>query len=380
MKLGVPNQAAAGETRVATVPDVVRRLSKKGVEVLVESGAGAHAHVPDADFEAAGATIAPAEQVWAADVVATVKAPSTEQIERLQRDSVVIGFLNPLSDTATAGALAGAGVTSFAMEAIPRITRAQSMDALSSQSTVAGYRAVLVAAEKLDRFFPMLTTAAGTIKPAAVLVLGAGVAGLQAIATARRLGAVVTGYDVRAVVREQVESLGARFLELDLETDAEGAGGYAKALDEDQQRRQQEAMAEAAGRFDVVISTALIPGRPAPTLLIEKAVENMRPGSVIVDLAAVNGGNCVLTEAGEVIEAHDVKICGPTDLAAEMPTHASQLYARNVQSLVDLMVGDEGALELDWEDEIIAGACITRDGEIVHEAAKQAAGAPASQA
>ena len=380
MKLGVPNQAAAGETRVATVPDVVRRLSKKGVDVLVESGAGAHAHVPDSEFEEAGATIAPADQVWGADAVAVVKAPSAAEIERLQRGAVLIGFLNPLTDTETARKLADAGATSFAMEAIPRITRAQSMDALSSQSTVTGYRAVLVAAEKLDRFFPMLTTAAGTIKPATVLVLGAGVAGLQAIATARRLGAVVTGYDVRAVVREQVESLGARFLELDLEADAEGTGGYAKALDEDQQRRQQEAMAEAAGKFDVVISTALIPGRPAPLLLIEKAVENMKPGSVIVDLAAVTGGNCELTEAGEVVERHDVKICGPIELAAEMPTHASQLYARNVQSLVELMVGEEGALELNWEDEIIAGACITRDGEIVHEGAKKAAGAPASQA
>jgi NAD(P) transhydrogenase subunit alpha len=380
MKLGVPNQAAAGETRVATVPDVVRRLSKKGVEVLVESGAGAHAHVPDEEFAEAGGTVTSAEQVWAADVVAVVKAPSSADIDRLGRGSVVVGFLNPLADTDTTRALADAGVTSFAMEAIPRITRAQSMDALSSQSTVAGYRAVIVAAEKLDRFFPMLTTAAGTIKPATVLVLGAGVAGLQAIATARRLGALVTGYDVRSVVREQVESLGARFLELDLEADAEGAGGYAKALDEEQQRRQQEAMAEAAGRFDVVITTALIPGRPAPLLLIEKAIENMRPGSVVVDLAAVTGGNCELTERGEVVERHDVKICGPTDLAAEMPTHASQLYARNVQSLVELMVGDDGALELNWEDEIIAGACITRDGEIVHEGARQAAGAPASQA
>ena len=380
MKLGVPNQAAAGETRVATVPDVVRRLAKKGVDVLVESGAGAHAHVPDADFEEAGATIVSSDQVWAADAVAVVKAPSAAEIERLQRGSVILGFLNPLTDTDTARALASAGATSFAMEAIPRITRAQSMDALSSQSTVSGYRAVLVAAEELDRFFPMLTTAAGTIKPATVLVLGAGVAGLQAIATARRLGAVVTGYDVRAVVREQVESLGARFLELDLEADAEGTGGYAKALDEDQQRRQQEAMAEAAGKFDVVITTALIPGRPAPLLLIEKAVENMRPGSVIVDLAAVTGGNCELTEAGQTVERHDVKIIGPLDLAAEMPTHASQLYARNIQSLVELMVGEEGALELNWEDEIIAGACITRDGEIVHEGAKKAAGEPTAQA
>ncbi|HEX8066759.1 MAG TPA: Re/Si-specific NAD(P)(+) transhydrogenase subunit alpha [Thermoleophilaceae bacterium] len=377
MKLGVPNQGAAGETRVATVPDVVRRLSKKGVDVLVESGAGARAHVPDEDFQEAGATIAPAEAVWGADVVAVVRAPSADEIGRLAGGTVVIGFLAPLTDPDTARALASAGATSFAMEAIPRITRAQSMDALSSQSTVAGYRAVLLASEQLDRFFPMLTTAAGTIKPATVLVLGAGVAGLQAIATARRLGAVVTGYDVRAAVREQVESLGARFLELDLEADAEGAGGYAKELGEDQQRRQQEAMAEAAGKFDVVITTALVPGRPAPKLLIAKAVENMRPGSVIVDLAAVTGGNCELTEPGQTVERHDVKIIGPLDLASEMPTHASQLYARNVQSLVELMVGDEGALKLDWDDEIIAGACVTRDGEIVHEGAKQAAGAAA---
>jgi NAD(P) transhydrogenase subunit alpha len=378
MKLGVPNQAAAGETRVATVPDVVRRLSKRGVDVLVESGAGQRAHVSDAEFEEAGATIAPADAVWGADAVAVVKAPSAAEIERLSRGTVLIGFLAPLTDADTARALAGAGVTSFAMEAIPRITRAQSMDALSSQSTVAGYRAVLLASEQLDRFLPMLTTAAGTIKPATVLVLGAGVAGLQAIATARRLGAVVTGYDVRAAVKEQVESLGARFLELDLEADAEGAGGYAKALDEDEQRRQQEAMAEAAGKFDIVITTALIPGRPAPLLLIEKAVENMKPGSVVVDLAAVAGGNCELTEPGQTVERHDVKILGPLDLAAEMPTHASQLYARNVQSLLELMLGDEGQLELNWDDEVIAGACITRDGEIVHEGAKQAAGAPAA--
>jgi NAD(P) transhydrogenase subunit alpha len=378
MKLGVPNQAAAGETRVATVPDVVRRLSKLGVEVLVESGAGERAHVPDAEFEDAGATIAPAEQVWGADAVAVVRAPSQAEIERLNRGSVLIGFLSPLTDADTARALAGAGVTSFAMEAIPRITRAQSMDALSSQSTVAGYRAVLIASEELDRFLPMLTTAAGTIKPAQVLVLGAGVAGLQAIATARRLGAVVTGYDVRAAVREQVESLGARFLELDLAADAEGAGGYAKELGEDEQRRQQEAMAEACTRFDVVITTALVPGRPAPKLLIARAVENMKPGSVVVDLAAVTGGNCELTEPGQTVERHDVKVIGPLDLAAEMPTHASQLYARNVQALLELMVGEEGALELNWDDEIIAGACVTRDGEIVHEGAKQAAGAPAT--
>jgi NAD(P) transhydrogenase subunit alpha len=262
------------------------------------------------------------------------------------------------------------------MEAIPRITRAQSMDALSSQATLAGYRAALLAAEGLDRFFPMLTTAAGTIKPATVLVLGAGVAGLQAIATARRLGAVVTGYDVREAVREQVESLGARFLQLDVEADAEGTGGYAKELAEEQQRRQQEAMAEAIGRFDVVITTAAVPGRRAPLLVTAAAVEGMKPGSVIVDLAAATGGNCELTEPGETVVQGDVKIVGPLELATEMPDHASQLYARNVQSLLELLVSDEGQLTLDWDDEILAGACITRDGEIVHEGAKQAAGAP----
>jgi NAD(P) transhydrogenase subunit alpha len=375
MKVGVPNQGPAGETRVALTPDVVRRLGARELEVVVESGAGAHAHIPDSLFEEAGARVGSAADAWGSEIVALVRAPSADDTARLSRGAVVIGFLNPLTDTETARALAGAGATSFAMEAIPRITRAQSMDALSSQATVAGYRAVLLAAESQDRFFPMLTTAAGTIKPATVLVLGAGVAGLQAIATARRLGAVVTGYDVREAVREQVESLGARFLELHLEADAEGAGGYAKELGEEQQRRQQQAMAEAIGRFDVVITTAAVPGRRAPLLVTAAAVEGMRPGSVIVDLAAATGGNCELTEPGQTVERHDVKILGPLDLPSEMPEHASQLYARNVQSLLELLVSKEGELELNWDDEILAGACITRDGEIVHEGAKQAAGA-----
>ena len=378
MRVGVPNQGSAGEPRVALVPDVVRRLGQRQIEVVVESGAGAGSHIPDDAFSDAGATIGSAADAWGAEVVAVVRAPSAADTERLDRGAVLIGFLNPLTDADTARGLASAGVTAFAMEAIPRITRAQSMDALSSQSTVAGYRAVLLAAEQLDRFFPMLTTAAGTIKPATVLVLGAGVAGLQAIATARRLGAVVTGYDVRAAVREQVESLGARFLELDVEADAEGEGGYAKELAEEQQRRQRQAMAEAIGRFDAVIATALVPGRRAPILVTEAAVEKMKPGSVVVDLAASAGGNCELTEPGQTVERHGVKIVGVLDLAAEMPDHASQLYARNVQSLLELMVTKEGGLELNWEDEIIAGACVTRDGEIVHEGAKQAAGAPAA--
>ncbi|MEA2351064.1 MAG: H+-translocating transhydrogenase subunit alpha [Thermoleophilaceae bacterium] len=378
MRVGVPNQSAAGETRVAITPDVVRRLANRKVDVLLESGAGAGAHLSDAAFQEAGASVGSAEDAWGSEIVAVVRAPAADAIGRLSRGAVVIGFLNPLVDADTARALASAGATSFAMEAIPRITRAQSMDALSSQATVAGYRAVLLAAEGLDRFFPMLTTAAGTIKPATVLVLGAGVAGLQAIATARRLGAVVTGYDVRDAVREQVESLGARFLQLQLEADAEGSGGYAKELAEEQQRRQQEAMAEAIGRFDVVITTAAVPGRRAPLLVTAAAVEGMKPGSVIVDLAAATGGNCELTEPGETVERHDVKILGPLDLASEMPEHASQLYARNVQSLLELLISDEGALNLNWEDEILAGACITRDGEIVHEGAKQAAGTAAA--
>ena len=374
MKLGVPNQSGQGETRVALVPEVVRRLEKTGVEVVVERGAGEHAHHPDAEYEEAGATIGDA---WSADVVAVVSAPTGEEIGRLAADTVLIGFLGPLTDPDTTRALAQQGVTAFAMEAIPRISRAQSMDALSSQASLAGYRAVLIAAEELPRFFPMLTTAAGTIKPASVLVLGAGVAGLQAIATAKRLGAVVTAFDVRSVVKEQIESLGARFLDLGLDDDAEGAGGYAKELAEEQQQRQREALAEAAGRFDVAITTAQIPGRRAPLLLTRQAVENMKPGAVIVDLAGESGGNVEVTEAGRTIDHNGVKVIAPKNLPAEMPDHASQLYARNVQSLLELMVKD-GNLELDFEDEIIAGACITRDGEIVHEGAKQSvSGAPA---
>jgi NAD(P) transhydrogenase subunit alpha len=291
---------------------------------------------------------------------------------------VLIGFLQPLTNADTVRALAQAGVTSFAMEAIPRITRAQSMDALSSQATVGGYLAALLAARELPRFFPMLTTAAGTIRPAKVLVLGAGVAGLQAIATSRRLGASLQAFDVRSAVKEQIESLGARFLELDMGLDdAEAAGGYARQLTDEEQQRQRELLADEIAGMDVVISTAAVPGRKAPLLVIEDAVKRMKPGSVVVDLAAETGGNCELTEPGQTVVKYDVTIAGPLNLPSEMPDHASQLYARNVQSLLELMVGEGGALELDFDDEIIAGACITRDGEIVHEGAKQAAGAPA---
>ena len=343
---------------MALVPDVVSRLSRQEIEVAVERGAGEAAMLPDSAFEDAGATVVSAEEAWRGDVVVKVAPPSDEEIGRLASGSVYIGFLAPLTSPETVKALDSAGVKAFAMESIPRITRAQSMDALSSQATVAGYRAALIAAESLTRFFPMLTTAAGTVKPAKVLVLGAGVAGLQAIATARRLGAQVLGYDVRAAVKEQVESLGAKFLELDLEADAEGEGGYAKALADEQQQRQQDALAEAVKDIDAAITTALIPGKPAPLLLNAQAVKNMKPGSAIIDLAGEAGGNCELSEPGETIVREDVTIAAPLNLPSTMPDHASQLYARNVQSLLELIT-DEGQLKIDPEDEIVKGAMVS---------------------
>jgi NAD(P) transhydrogenase subunit alpha len=377
MRIGVPRETAPGERRVALVPEVVRKLTGSGLDVVVERGAGDGAIIPDAQFEEAGAVLTddPAA-VWQSEIVAKVAPPSAEEMVRLGSDSVLIGFLAPLTNADGVRALAAAGATSFALEAIPRISRAQSMDALSSQSNVAGYRAALIGAQEMGRFYPMLMTAAGTIRPATVLVLGAGVAGLQAIATARRLGAIVQGFDVRSVVKEQVESLGATFLEFDLGGDLEGEGGYAKELTAEQQARQQELMAEAIGKVDVVITTALVPGRRAPILVTEDAVTRMKPGSVVVDLAGEAGGNCELTEPGETVVRHDVKIVAPLNLPSSMAEHSSQLYARNIQSLLDLMIRD-GALALDFEDEIIAGACITRGGDIVHEGAKAAAAQPA---
>ncbi len=378
MKVSVPKEAAEGERRVACVPEVAKKLAADGVEVVLEPGAGESSHLLDSAFEEAGASVTAGEG-FAGDVVAKVAPPSDEEIGRLREGSVLIGFLQPLTAPDTAKALADAGVTSFAMEAIPRITRAQSMDALSSQATVAGYRAGLICAQELGRFFPMLTTAAGTIRPAQVLVLGAGVAGLQAIATSKRLGAVVHAFDVRSAVEEQIQSLGAKFVKLDIGLeDAEDAGGYARQLTDEEQQRQREALAEVIGRMDGVISTAAVPGRKAPLLIIEDALRNMKPGSVVVDLAAETGGNCEVTRPGETVVEHDVKVVGPLNLASSMPDHASQLYAKNVQALLGLMIGDEGALKLDFDDEIIAGACITRDGEIVHEGAKKAAGAAAA--
>jgi NAD(P) transhydrogenase subunit alpha len=382
MQIGVPKETVEGERRVALVPEVVRKLSAatgdgEGApnQVLVERGAGAGAMIPDEQYEEAGARLVEARaEIFASDLVVKVQAPGPEEIALLGPSSVLIGFLAPLTNADGIRAIAQSGATSFAMEAIPRISRAQSMDALSSQANIAGYRSALIGAQELGRYYPMLMTAAGTIRPATVLVLGAGVAGLQAIATARRLGAVVQGYDVRAAVKEQVESLGAHFLEFDLGEDLEGAGGYAKELTAEQQESQQQQMAEAIGKADVVITTALVPGRRAPILVTEQAVMLMKPGSVVVDLAGEQGGNCELSEPGQSVIRHDVKILAPLNVPSTMAEHASQLYARNIQALLDLMVKD-GKLELDFEDEVIAGACITRDGEIVHEGAKQAAGA-----
>jgi NAD(P) transhydrogenase subunit alpha len=360
MKVGVPRESADGERRVALVPDVVKRLGSKGVEVVVEAGAGERALIPDALFTDAGAALG---DPWGADVVVKVAPPSPEEIGRLQRGGVLVGFLAPRTQPETLQALAEAGVTAFAMEAIPRISRAQSMDALSSQSNVAGYKSALLGAEHATRFYPMLMTAAGTIPPAKVLVLGAGVAGLQALATARRLGAQTTGYDVRPEVAEQVQSLGAQWLDLGLE--AAGEGGYARELTEEERAQQQQALTDAIKGFDVVITTALVPGRPAPKLVTAEAVEGMKPGSVIVDLAGEAGGNCELTEPGQVVVRHDVTIVSPLNLPATMPEHASQLYARNVQALLELMLDEEGDLYMDFDDEVIAGACVVREGQPV---------------
>jgi NAD(P) transhydrogenase subunit alpha len=371
VKVGVPKETADGERRVALTPDVARRLAGAGHEAVVEAGAGLSAGVTDEAFTEAGATIG---DPWGADVVAKVVAPDDAEIAKLTKDSVLIGFLGPLTNGPGIKAIAATGATSFAMEAIPRISRAQSMDALSSQATVAGYRAVLIAAQEQGRFFPMLMTAAGTIPPAQVLVLGAGVAGLQAIATARRLGAVVTAFDIRSAVKEQIQSLGARFFEVEGLGDAEAEGGYARELTPEEQETQRKALTVQMGKSDVIITTALVPGRPAPKLVSAEAVAGMKPGSVIVDLAGEAGGNCELAKPGETyVTDGGVTIATPLNVPSSMAEHASQLYGRNVLSLLELMSGENGALELDFEDEVIAGACITRGGEIVHARAKEVA-------
>jgi len=355
---------------VALVPETVKALAASDLDVAIEAGAGVEAGHPDADYTEAGADVGDASSAWDAEIVLRVATPTVEEIGRLGSDRVLIGFLAPLTATDTTRALASAGVTSFAMEAIPRITRAQAMDALSSQANVAGYSATLLAAREAGRFFPMMTTAAGTVSPARVMVLGAGVAGLQAIATAKRLGAVVSGFDIRRAAWEQISSLGGRPLELDFIPDAEDEGGYARPLTDEENEQVREALAENAGKQDVIITTAQIPGRPAPTLITAEGVRNMKPGSIIVDLAGESGGNCELTKAGETVVEEGVKIIAPDNLASDMPAHASQLYAKNLENFIGLIVGEDGELNLNFEDEVVAGACLTHRGEIRNERAK----------
>jgi H+-translocating NAD(P) transhydrogenase subunit alpha len=377
MKVAVPKEIAPGERRVALTPDAAAALVKTRLEVLIEAGAGTGAFHADAAFEKAGARIVPdASTLYReADIVLKVQKPTLAEVDQLREGAVLVSFLQALTSLDLVQRLVARKITSFGMEGVPRISRAQKMDALSSQANIAGYKAVLIAAESSAKFFPMLMTAAGTVFAARVLVMGAGVAGLQAIATARRLGAQVWGYDVRAAVKEQVESLGAKFLQLEIGiADAEDKGGYAKALTADAARRQQELLAEKTKDFDVVITTALVPGRPAPRLVTKETVAGMRPGSVIVDLAAEAGGNCELTEPDKVVVKHGVTIHGPTNLPATMPVHASQLYARNVTELLGEFVKD-GKIALDLEDEVVKGTCVTHGGAVVNEAVNTAAAA-----
>jgi NAD(P) transhydrogenase subunit alpha len=370
MKIGVPKETVEGERRVALVPDVVKSLSaNEKVSVLVEKGAGEAAGHPDSQYEEAGAEVVEGEVTWGADVVLRVAAPSNAEIARLKSGQVLVAHLAPWTAAESNKALAGAGVTSFAMEAIPRTTRAQAMDALSSQAAAAGYAATLIGARESGRFFGMMTTAAGTVPPAKVLVLGAGVAGLQAVATAKRLGAIVTGFDIRRAAWEQIASLGGRPLELDFIPDAEGEGGYARPLTDEENAQVRDALTENAAKQDLIITTAAIPGRPAPLLITAEAVGGMQLGSVIVDLAAETGGNCELTQAGQTVVEGGVKILGPRNLASEMPLPASQLYAKNLENLLGLIVSEEGELNLDFEDDIVVAACITHGGEIKNERA-----------
>ena len=366
MNIAVPKETVAGEKRVALVPDAVPPLIKSGFTVLVESGAGQGAYFQDSDYEKAGAKIIPdAAKLFAeSHLLVKLNKPSDREIAMLREGSVLISFLYASGNPGLTKQLADRKITAIAMELVPRISRAQSMDALSSQANIAGYKAVLIAAASLHRFFPMLMTAAGMVSAAKVLVLGAGVAGLQAIATARRLGAQVWGYDVRPVVREQVESLGAKFLQFELSgKDLEDKGGYAKELSEEDKKRQQQWLADQTKEFDVVITTALIPGRPAPRLITKETVGRMRPVSVIVDLAAETGGNCELTKADEVVNANGVIIHGPTNLPSTVSGHASQLFARNITELVKAIT-KEGKLNLNFDDEILNAACVTHEGQI----------------
>jgi H+-translocating NAD(P) transhydrogenase subunit alpha len=375
MIIGVPAETRPGETRVAATPETVKKLTAGGRHTLiVQSGAGAAASVPDADYQAAGAKIGgSAQEVYAADIVLKVRGPQESETGMLKRGAILVGLLNPY-DAAAMQRVAQAGVTAFAMEWLPRTTRAQSMDVLSSQANIAGYKAVIVAANEYQRFMPMLMTAAGTVKAARVLILGAGVAGLQAIATAKRLGAVIEASDVRPAVKEQIESLGAKFLDVPYLTDeekqiAQGAGGYARPMPADWMRRQAELVHERAKAADIVITTALIPGRPAPVLIKEETVRAMKPGSVLLDMAIEQGGNCPLTERDQVVVKHGVKIIGYSNLPAMVGADASALYARNLLNFLNLLVDPKtGELKLDRNDEIIAGSLVCIGGELAKKA------------
>jgi NAD(P) transhydrogenase subunit alpha len=369
LTIGALREVAPQETRVSVTPEVAGKLLKEGASVLLEHGAGERASFPDTLYKNVTWSASADEVLQGADVLLTVQPLTVEQIARLKPSSVVVGFMQPYARGAEVRALKARGVTSFAMELVPRISRAQSMDALSSQASIAGYKAVLIAASELQKFLPMLTTAAGTIRPAQVLIIGAGVAGLQAIATARRLGAVVEAYDVRSATREQVRSLGAKFV--DTGVSAEGAGGYARELTAEEKAKQQEVLDARIAASDAVITTAAVPGRPAPKIISRAAVERMRAGSVVVDIAAEQGGNCELTRAGEVIAHQGVKIAGPVNLAAALAYNASEMYARNLFNFLKPALA-KGELAIDWNDEVFAQSCLTRGGEIKHEATRKA--------
>ena len=374
LSVGVVKETIARERRVALTPKVIEMLTKVGAEVWIENGAGVESGYPDEEYAGRGAKVASLADVRShTGILLTVRAP---QPEGLKKGQIVIGFCDPLSDPEIAARYAGAGLTLISMELVPRITRAQSMDALSSMASIAGYKAVLVAAVTLPRLFPMMTTAAGTIPPARVLILGAGVAGLQAIATARRLGAVVSGYDVRSAVKEQIESLGAKFVNIDIGAAGEGQGGYARALTEDEIRSQREQMAKVIKEQDAVITTAAVPGRKAPILVTREMALGMNPGSVIVDLAAERGGNCELTRAGETVMENGISIVGPVNLPATVPGHASQMYARNIVTLLKNMLTKQGELNIDTADEITRESLVVRDGEVVNPRVQALLGAP----
>ncbi|MCG8436054.1 MAG: Re/Si-specific NAD(P)(+) transhydrogenase subunit alpha [Gammaproteobacteria bacterium] len=362
IKLGVPKETTNNERRVALVPPVSTRLQDLGFDISIESGAGSAAGIPDRLFEQIN--IAAAEQVFSGNqIIFKVQPPAASEIDQMQAGSIVIGFMHAHLNPDMVRKLQERNITAFAIELVPRISRAQSMDALSSQAAVAGYKATLIAADKLRRFFPMLTTAAGTIRPAKVLVIGAGVAGLQAIATAKRLGAMVEGFDVRSATKEQVESLGAKFIDTGVK--AEGEGGYARELTDEEKQQQQQVLAEHIAQADAIITTAAIPGRPAPKIITTGMVDNMKAGSVIVDLAAETGGNCELTKAGEDVAHGETIVAGPVNLPSMLAEHASEMYARNLLNFVTPMV-DEGQLKIDWEDEVYAQSVLTHAGEIKH--------------